>query len=294
MTTLLILRSHRNYLKKNGIIMTKAKNIIVFIGLLSSLILFQGCQTGGHGQYSHHYSGKQYINEENSDYLAWLNKSDESLQEGMWAEAIRTASVAVRLKPGMPDGYINRAWAYNEKKMYDLGIADCNKALEISPGNVAAINNRGVAYLAKDETKKAYKDFREACENGLDVACKNFEEIAGYLPSEESDILTKQIDEKVLAGDNNEVIALTSRIIELEPNNVTALSTRCRAQANLDMFAKAKKDCLKAININPDYAETYANLGFILEQQGKVNEAAIYYEMSCGLGNAASCDNLKE
>jgi tetratricopeptide (TPR) repeat protein len=162
---------------------------------------------------------------------------------------------------------------------------------EIDPENAAAINNMGVAYFRMGEKEKAIQKYRIACEKGLGVACNNFKDVVGYLPSEEIDVLLIKSSECFTSGEYDEVITICSRVITLEPNNVTAFTHRCGAEANLGLLKEAKADCLRSIELNPDYATAYNNYGYVLEREGNIKEAAIYYEMSCGLGCKLSCKN---
>jgi len=237
---------------------------------------------------------KQLTQEVKNNAMEWFKKSQQSVLSRNWPEAIRTASVAISLDPIFLDPYINRAWAYNEKGLFDKAIADCNKVLEIEPGNAPAINNRGVAYFRLGEKEKAIQEYRAACEKGLEVACDNFRDIVGYLPSEEIDVLLTKSAEFFNSEKYNEVITICSRIINLEPNNVTAFTDRCGAEANLGMLKEAKEDCLKSIELNPDYPMAYNNYGYVLEREGNMQEAVIYYEMSCGLGSKLGCQNQEK
>lgn len=227
----------------------------------------------------------------NPEAIKWNDKSFKSLELQNWAEAITTATVAISLDPEFFKPYINRAWAYNEKGLYEKAIADCNKVFEIDPGNAAATNNGAVALFRMGDKEKAIQEYRTACENGLGVACNNLKEAVGYLPSEGVNALLDNSSECFAEGEFEKVIAICSRVINLDPNNVTALTNRCGAQANLGLLKEAKEDCLKSIELNPDNAMAYNHYGSVLEREGNINEAAIYYEMSCGLNNNLGCQN---
>ena len=230
----------------------------------------------------------------NPEALTWLDKSYQCAHDGQWAESIRTASVAIILDPGLENAYVNRAWAYNEKGFYEKAINDCNQALMLSPENAAAINNRGLAYQRMEQEEKAVQEYRTACELGLDVSCNNFREIAGYLPSEEINFFLKQSVESFSAGDYDDVLAVTSKVIEIDAYNAEAYSTRCAAEINNGQLQEAKRDCRKSIECDPDFSMAYNNLGYLLELEGDAKEATLYYEMRCGLGNNLACNNKKK
>ena len=141
---------------------------------------------------------------------------------------------------------------------------------------------------------KAVQEYRKACELGLEVSCHNFKEIAGYLPSEEINFFLKQSVKYFSAGDYEHVRAVASKVIEIDPVNAEAYSTRCAAETNLGQLEEAKKDCQKSIECDPDFSMAYNNLGYVLELEGNIKEAILYYEMSCGLGNNLGCINQKK
>lgn len=115
--------------------------------------------------------------------IGWTEKSKKSALKENWIEAIRTASTAILIDPNFAAPYIIRCWAYSEKGFFDKAIQDCNKALEIDPNNAYAYNNRGLGYHRKGDKNRAKLDYEKACNHGLKVACKNYKEITGYLPS---------------------------------------------------------------------------------------------------------------
>jgi tetratricopeptide (TPR) repeat protein len=230
----------------------------------------------------------------NPEAMRWTQKSSESVMRGQWAEAIRCASVAISLDPGLPAPYINRAWAYTEKGLHEKAIEDSSTALRIDPRQVQALNNRGLAYVRMGQTEKGSQDYRKACEIGFILSCENFKELIGYLPSEEIQALLKFSELSFSQKDYDRVVMLSSKVIELQPNNAEAYSNLCGAKATQGDFAQAKIYCQKAIRCNPDFSVAYNNLGYALEREGKRGEAEIQYEMSCGLGYSLGCENFKE
>jgi len=223
--------------------------------------------------------------------LQWYEKSYQNVMDQQWAEAIRTSSAAIAINPNLTAAYVNRAWAYIEKGLFSEAIEDCNKAIEIENNNAAAFNNRGLAYSKLGEDKKAIMNYRKACEFGVDVACDNFKEKTGYLPSEEITFFQKKAIESFSSNDFDQVISATGKMIGIDPKNAEAYSMRCEAKAYKGLVEEAKEDCKKSIESNPDFSMAYNNLGYVLELKGTKLEAIVYYEMSCGMGNKTGCQN---
>jgi len=229
--------------------------------------------------------------------LPWVQKSYESLQKREWAEAIRTASVAISLDPNSAVSYSNRAWAYSEKGLFDKALEDCNSALKLDPNSALAYNNRGLTYKKMGQIKESKDDYEKACNLGLELACNNFKAITGYSPLDKAaraNLLIKESQIRFEEKDWNEVIRISSEVIELTPNNDLAYSIRAGAYANKGLFHEAVNDCNSSIRINPDCALAYNNRGYAFELLGQVKEAQLDYEISCHLGLELGCHNLKK
>ena len=50
-------------------------------------------------------------------------------------------------------------------------VRDFNQTLQLNPGEAAAYLNRGNAYGKLGERSLAYKDWRQACEGGVQDTC---------------------------------------------------------------------------------------------------------------------------
>jgi len=231
----------------------------------------------------------QSVEEANS----WVDKSYKSIQKKQWAEVIRTASVAISLNPENDLAYSNRASGYAEKGFFEEALEDSNAAIDINPENLYAYNNRGVVYKKTGKEDLALADFRLACEAGFDISCQNFKEIKGYFPYEEVQYLLSLSHNKFKEKNYKEVVIITKKLIAIDPKNETAFSNSCAAKAMLGLLDEAKQDCLKSIEINPDYGTVYNNYGYVFEKLGKIDEAILYYEISCGLNYSPACKELK-
>jgi tetratricopeptide (TPR) repeat protein len=232
----------------------------------------------------------------NPEAIQWSEKSLNSANRGEWAEAIRTASVAISLDPNLESAYINRCWAYLARGDLDEAVQDCETALRLEPENMTAINNRGAVLAQQGKTESALGDYSRACLGGFDLGCENFRKIRGYSPKDVGQLAQQALDEanrKFANKDWEGVIASTSRAIELQPTNVAAFVTRAGAYANANRLTESLSDAQTAIRLNPDEGLAYNNRGFVFELQKKVRQAILEYEIACGLKAQLGCDNLK-
>ncbi len=258
----------------------------------------------------------------------WAMKSRDNIAKGNWAEAIRAASAAIALDPGLSGPYADRCFAYYKRTLYDDAAADCDKAVEIdphndlaysyralaycekgltdealidasraielSPKNMSYYNNRGVVLERRGAADKAKADYEDACRAGVEIACKNFRRLTGFSPAEIPKMVKALLEESTVCFNNGQmdkVIDITSKAIKLDPKNDMAYANRGGAYANKGLLLQAIDDCNTAIRINPDCGLAFNNKGFAHEQLGQTAEALLNYEISCNLGIELGCKN---
>lgn len=227
----------------------------------------------------------------------WVTRSTESAIAGQWAEAIRTATVAINLDPKNISARINRCWAYTERSFYDEALTDCHVALDVQPSSLEAKNNIALIYQKQGKTEAAAESYKAACLGGLEISCNNYKAIVGYSPKDLPQIIRLKLQESMNLFNKGEwlkVIDLSTQIIELDSNNEIAYINRSGARSNLDDVEGAHKDATKAISINPNEPLGYINRGFSLEKLGKRKEALLDYEISCTLKSELGCNNFNK
>jgi Flp pilus assembly protein TadD/DNA-binding transcriptional MerR regulator len=227
---------------------------------------------------------------DNPAAILWEQRSYNAAVQGNFDQAIENATKAIELDPGRVNPYINRSWAYLEKNMLDAAIQDCEKALLIDPRNAFAYNNRGLVYQRKDRISDAEKDYRHACDLGLDLGCQNLDGLSKQSRIAE---LIDQSQNSFNAKDWDNVIRLTTDVIQLDPENAVAYTNRSAAYAQKDFLNKALKDSNQAIKFNPDFPLAYNNRGYVLELIGDNRKAAADYLKSCSLGLDLGCKNFE-
>jgi DNA-binding transcriptional MerR regulator len=121
------------------------------------------------------------INPNALEALDWLKKSNDSIARNDTLETIVTASVAIKLDPKLLQAYLNRAWAFNERALYDKAIMDLNHALQLDPGNAVVYTKRALIFQRKGDDPKAIADYEKACQLGLEIACENYQKFASLI-----------------------------------------------------------------------------------------------------------------
>jgi tetratricopeptide (TPR) repeat protein len=97
-------------------------------------------------------------------------------------QAIYNYTEAIKRNPKFVKAYNNRGIAYVGRQQYDLAIADFNKAIELDPKNGKAYNNRAVAYWYKGEAARARQDIQKAQSLGIAVKPEALKTIMGATP----------------------------------------------------------------------------------------------------------------
>jgi tetratricopeptide (TPR) repeat protein len=260
----------------------------------------------------------------------WAKKSTDNLDKQDWSEVIRTASVAISIDPSFEEPYLNRGFAYYKKGFLDESISDCSKVIELNPRNGVAynyraltyaqkgltdhalrdieialglqprsastFNSRGVIYQKLGKKQEALSDYRTACDLKYGLGCENYKAMAGFYPADIPKMIVQLLDEsKELFGkaDWDGVIGKCSQVIELAGSNATAYANRAGAYANKKMLYEASRDCEAAIKINPNFALSYNNRGYVRELSGWVKQAVLDYETACKMGLDFACRNVK-
>lgn len=232
----------------------------------------------------------------NSAAYRWADQFDSFQAEGNWLEAARAASAAIARVPTLAVAFVFRAMAYTELGLTEKAMNDCRTALEYEPDMIYAYNVMGVAYQRHKDLPRAIYYFRTACDYGNDSACRNLEQIDDKNQTHPVGWARTLQNESIAAfksGNYKEVEGTTTKLLELEPENVFAYITRSGARTLLQKYSPAIDDAHRALNLDPDNGIAYNNLGFVHEQMEDIIRAEFFYKKACNLGVTLGCNNLK-
>ncbi len=222
-------------------------------------------------------------------YEAEISEEKQSAYE----KSIVHYSRALKLKPDLPNGIINRGVAYLEKGDFDFALADFSKAIELNPENADAYSIRGDVYFAKGDFDLAFSDFSKVIELNPDDPDAYIYQGNAYLEHDDFDLaltnFSKAIelnpdyaDAYIIRGvayrrQDNFSLALADldKAIELNSDNANAYVIRGDAYFGKGDFNLAIEDYEKAIELNSDDAEAYYNLGLVWMQRQNWQEAKL-------------------
>jgi tetratricopeptide (TPR) repeat protein len=156
--------------------------------------------------------------------------------------------------------YDARGVLYEKMGLNDQAIADFDKALRINLEQSSAYNNRGYVYSKKGEYDQAIADFASAIK---------------YDPT--NVLAHNNIGNAYLSiGDPSQAVFYLTRALEIE-KGWSSYFLRGIAYFYLGDYDKAALDFNNAIQLNPEYAGAYHNLGNVYFSQSRYEEAIVYY-----------------
>ena len=137
-------------------------------------------------------------------------------------------------------------------------------ALQLSPKNPAAYNDRGVARSEEGEVNGAINDLDRA------IALNPSFELA----------YRNRAVAKTRKGDFDSAIADSTRAIELDPKDAVAYVDRGFAKSRQGDFAGASSDYDQALQLNPKYSGAYIARGTAKRDRGDLEGALVEYNQA--------------
>ncbi len=152
-----------------------------------------------------------------------------------------------------PKGYAQNTHGYyeNSLSMYNSGnipqaLGEINKLLAAQPNSQEGLYLRSFIYLNTDQKQKALADYNKL----LDIN-----------PHHEGALTNRALINMELENYDEALEDLNERV-EMDETNWQALFDRAYCKGLKGDNAGSIKDFKKVIDLNPDYAAAYANLGF--------------------------------
>ncbi len=93
----------------------------------------------------------------------YVNRGVLRMRRTEYGKAIEDFDQAIRMKPDLGEGYVNRGAAYIGQQRYEASLGEINRGLELGVEEPAkAYYNRALAYEGLEDARSAYFDYQKA------------------------------------------------------------------------------------------------------------------------------------
>ncbi|MBI4595758.1 MAG: tetratricopeptide repeat protein [Candidatus Tectomicrobia bacterium] len=164
-------------------------------------------------------------------------------------------------RPDDADIYYRSGLAFLERGQLDLALNEFNKALQINPIHLEALNDSGIAYLKKGNLDQAATKFKEVIKLKSDspIPHRNLGSI--YLAR-------KMVDE---------AISEFKQAVQLAPQEAASHYLLAKAFLDKGLDDMAMVELKDSIKLKADYGEALKDLAFIYHRKGHESSSVTYY-----------------
>ena len=180
---------------------------------------------------------------------------------GFYRDGLTFFTEAIARTPRNALCYNNRAvWYFNELHNDEAALKDFSKAIELYPGYVVAIANRGVTYDKLGKQKEAIADLEKA--------------ISIHPSSPNPDLINRIANLRHLLNDFAGAVAEYNRLLALDKMYPRIYSKRAGSEAMMGQAQEALLDAGLALHVDPKDEEAYNSRGLANRLLGRLDEAA--------------------
>ncbi|SOD81918.1 Tfp pilus assembly protein PilF [Spirosoma fluviale] len=215
------------------------------INLLLVVLLFSSCS-----------------NSTTDEAAQFFLKGNVQLQKREFKEAIRFYSEAISKKSDFADAYNNRGLAKFRDDDREGALADYTRAIELDPDFSTAYFNRAEVLLETGDAAGSVAD--------LQRIEKQYRDSTFYQ--------TRLGDAYVRLANVSQAQVAYDRALQLNPNNVEALTNRAALFYTQKAYEQAGEDIQRALRLNPKQDAALNNQSLLLARAGNFAEALTFVE----------------
>jgi len=165
------------------------------------------------------------------------------------------------------DDYIAKTLNELDNGNHINAISLCNKAIEIDSNNDYGFIFRGLAKFKLGDIRGAISDFDKA--------------ISINIRNEGNNVYLLRGIAQLSLNNNIKAIEDLSKSIEFySKDNEVSYAKRAEAKLNIKDYKSSSFDCLKSIELNPNYSEPYLICGMLCLVNGNPNDAIEFCDMA--------------
>ncbi len=212
---------------------------------------------------------QQALKIEPNNALAYSQIGEIYVMQGKMAEAIAACQNAIKLQPNLAAAYKNLGNALQAGGKIDEAIRAYTKAVEIDPQFAEAYANLGSMLGMQGQMEKAIPYFQKAIAIKPSIGAVHWN-LGNALNK------IKRVEE---------AIACWQKAAECNPQQFSAEAINDRGSmcAQQGKFAEAIDNYQRAIQIKPDFALGYINLGTLLQKEGRIDDAIAQFNKALEL-----------
>ncbi|GAB0098958.1 Protein O-mannosyl-transferase TMTC4 [Sergentomyia squamirostris] len=174
---------------------------------------------------------------------------------------------SVELLEEFPAAWMNLGIVQAALKKYDKSLESYEKALKYRKNYPTCLYNMGNLFIEMKKTSMAHQFWSEAISLNPRHA-KAWANLLALLDNE---------------GKIDEVVRMSALALHHIPNDPAIFFTRANAFGKMGDFAESERLFLKAIELKPNYAMYYANLGVLYHRWQKPSKATEFYQKALKL-----------
>jgi tetratricopeptide (TPR) repeat protein len=190
--------------------------------------------------------------EKKRDALQLTRSAADALDHGDADQALRDATRAIELDPGLAIAWLDRGAAKGKKGDLDGEIADETRGIELDPKNAGAWAKRAHARCERDDPDGAIADASRAIELDPRLGVAWVDRALAHVDKGELD-----------AG-----LADVSRAIDIAPKLATAWATRGAIRGSRDDWDGEIEDATRALELDPTLVHAWVNRGVARASKG--------------------------
>jgi tetratricopeptide (TPR) repeat protein len=195
------------------------------------------------------------IEERFLDAYSFLRAGMANERTGDYPGAVRSYHRGLEVEPENPELLNSLGFALFQQGKSQEAVTALKKALEADPMHWKAHNNMALASIDLGELEQAEAHFRESL--AIEPQPAIYSDLGFVLESQ---------------GMTQEANELYRKSLELDPESAVAHQNLAASLARRGEFAEAERHFRAALENGPS-AQAYTGLGFVLGQQGRVDEA---------------------
>jgi tetratricopeptide (TPR) repeat protein len=211
------------------------------------------------------------------DYAeAWYNRGRALQSLERQEDAVQSYGKALALNPNLVQAYNNRATALRKLKRLKEALVDCQSAIALRRDYVEAFRTQGEVLREMGRP---------------DMAALSYEAVT-VLDKNDTRAMQQRALALNLAKQHAAALECIGRAIELEPDNRDFYLSRGVVQRHAKLYDAAIESNRKSIELRPDHPAGYTNLGRVLDELGRTQEAMDYYEQALAVDPACALANF--